>query len=275
MNSSDFLENRIESSYFDAKELKIEKLRPKIIQSIKDNLITFISSQTGSGKSTQVPQYLYDYLLDINKNKPFHIICTEPRSIACDSISNFIKKQNRKIRISTSAEGYYAKNEQNLLFLKESDLLYLLKKDPSLYFCDILIIDEVHERTMKLDLLLYYIKHFTLVANRQKKEFRLVLMSATFNTDDIHNYFSSINNKNFTFGFINQNELNDDLREDNYDIIYLNSIGNSLHYGNTKFNELNMGKVFREISKIVRFEVYSDYNENTKTILIFLPDYKL
>ena len=273
MNSSNFQENIIETSNLYEQELKIEKLRPKIIQSIKDNLITFISSQTGSGKSTLVPQYLYNYLLDIYKDQPFHIICTEPRVIACTSISDYIKMKNNNIRILTSVDNYY-KNEQNLLYLKENDLLDLLEYDPSLHLCDILIIDEVHERTMRLDLLLYYLKHFTLCDKNRRKEFRLVFMSATFNTDDIHNYFSSIDNKKFTFGFINQNELNDDLREDNYDIIYLNSINNSLQYGNAKFNELNMGKVLREISKIVRFEVYSDYNTNVKTILIFLPDYK-
>ena len=254
-------------------EFKIKQLKPKIIQSIKENLVTFISSKTGSGKSTQVPQYLYNYLEEKKKNS-FCVICSEPRAIACETISNYIRKNNKNININTLNEKYFDKNAKQLLFIKESDLLYLLKKNPRIPNCDILIIDEVHERTMKLDLILYYIKYLTLCEENIKRNFRLVLMSATFNTDDIHEYFSSIKNKNFTFGFINQDSLNENLIEDNYDIYYSNSINNSLYKGSTKFNELNMKKVMREIIKIVRYEVYSYYYDNKKTILIFLPDYK-
>ena len=139
--------------------------------------------------------------------------------------------------------------------------------------CDILIIDEVHERTMKLELILYYIKHFTLSEEKNiKREFKLVFMSATFDIDNIYSYFSSIKNKNITYGFIKQKDLNES-KENNYDIIYSNYINNSVKFENNKFNEFNMGKILREIAKIVRYEVYLD-NYDKKTILIFLPDYK-
>ena len=275
MNSSQINTNQSQSFYSNTKELKIKQLYSKIIQSIKDNLITFISSKTGSGKSTQVPKYLYQHLLKEKKKESFCIICTEPRSIACESIRSYVLNQEKEkdIKIETNTSEYFNKSKQVLLYIKENDLLYLLKKDPYLKFCDILIIDEVHERTMKLELLLYYIKHFTLCDKNKNRIFRLLLMSATLNVDDIHNYFSSINDKKFTFGFINQDDLNDNFREDNYDIYYSNYISNSLYYGNAKFNELNMGKILREICKIVRLEVYSD-DYDKKTILIFLPDYK-
>ena len=68
--------------------------------------------------------------------------------------------------------------------------------------CDILIIDEVHERTMKLDLLLYYIKHITLNKENIKRGFKLIFMSATFNTNEIYTYLSPYANNEFTFGFV-------------------------------------------------------------------------
>ena len=273
MNPPKINNNESRAHNLNTQDLKINLLYSKIIQSVKDNLVTFISSKTGSGKSTQVPKYLYNYLLKDKKKETFCIICTEPRSIACESIKSYIFKQDKDIQIESSANEYFKKMKKVILYIKEGDLLYLLKKDPYLKFCDILIIDEVHERTMKLDLLLYYIKHFTLSTKNKNIDFRLVLMSATFNTNDIHNYFSSIADKKFTFGFINQDDLNDNLREDNYDIYYSNYIKNSLYYGNPRFNDSNMGKILREICKIVRFEVYSD-DYDKKTILIFLPDYK-
>ena len=250
--------------------LRMQSLYPQIMQSVEDNLITIISSKTGSGKSTQVPIILYNLLNQ--KKDSFCIICTEPRSIACNSICQYLEYIS-DIHIYQDIRKYQ-KNDKMILYIKESDLLYLLKEDPYLEKCDILIIDEVHERTMKLDLILYYIKHFTLSTENRQRGFKLVLMSATFNTDGIHNYFSSMKDKNVTFGFIDQKELKEEEEEENYDIIYTDYIkSEGLYYGNTKFNDFNMNKILREITKVVRYEIYlNDYLN--KTILIFLPDYK-
>ena len=271
MNSFDSSKISRQSKY---QELSIKELESDIIKSIQNNLVTFISSKTGSGKSTQVPQYLYNYLLNKKKKNSFCIICTEPRTIACESIIEYIKLKNKNINILRSITKQELEEKKPKLFLvKENDILFQLKIDPYLKNCDILIIDEVHERTMKLELLLYYIKNFTLSDEKNiKREFKLVLMSATFDIDNIYSYFSSLKNKDITFGFVKQNKL-DESQGNNYDIIYSNYNNNSLRFGITKFNEFNMGKILREISKIVRYEVYlNDYTK--KTILIFLPDYK-
>ena len=271
MNSFDSSKISRQSKY---QELSIKELESDIIKSIQNNLVTFISSKTGSGKSTQVPQYLYNYLLNKKKKNSFCIICTEPRTIACESIIEYIKLKNKNINILRSITKQELEEKKPKLFLvKENDILFQLKIDPYLKNCDILIIDEVHERTMKLELLLYYIKNFTLSDEKNiKREFKLVLMSATFDIDNIYSYFSSLKNKDITFGFVKQNKL-DESQGNNYDIIYSNYNNNSLRFGIAKFNEFNMGKILREISKIVRYEVYlNDYTK--KTILIFLPDYK-
>ena len=254
---------------------KIMSIYSKIIKSIEENSITFISSKTGSGKSTQVPKYLYQYLKEEKKKSSFKIICSEPRSIASESISKFVISQNPELKIDTNCINYLNSTESGLYFLKESDLLYLLKLDPYLKNCDILIIDEVHERTMKLDLLLYYLKHLTLNRENIERGFKLVFMSATFNTDEIHTYLSSPEKKDLlTFGFVEQRDLNNtNLIEDNYDVIYRNPYYNSLYSINKKFNEFNMRNILREIVRIVGNEAYSG-DFYIKTILIFVPDYK-
>ena len=73
---------------------KILAIYQKILRSLEENLITFISSKTGSGKSTQVPKYLYEYLINEKKKSNFKIICSEPRSIACESISKYVFSKN-------------------------------------------------------------------------------------------------------------------------------------------------------------------------------------
>ena len=252
---------------------KILTLYQKIIKSIEENLITFISSKTGSGKSTQVPKYLYEYLKNDKKKSNFKIICSEPRSIACESISKYVSSKNPQINIDINCSNYLNNDGPCLYYLKESDLLFLLKLDPYLKNCDILIIDEVHERTIKLDLLLYYIKHFTLSKDNINRGFKLIFMSATFNTNEIHTYLSAFSNNEITFGFVDSNDNNYQITENNYDVIYRNPSYNSLYSINKKFNEFNMRKILREIVRIVGIEAYSgDYH--IKTILIFVPDYK-
>lgn len=67
------------------RDLPIFKLRDQIIQTISDSPVTLISGQTGSGKSTQVPQYIYDYQ-KINKKDCKIVIC-QPRKIAAITIA--------------------------------------------------------------------------------------------------------------------------------------------------------------------------------------------
>ena len=281
-SNNEYSYNNINNINNDYKEYiptyKILAIYQKIIRSIEENLITFISSKTGSGKSTQVPKYLYEYLINEKKKSNFKIICSEPRSIACESISKYVFSKNPNINIDTNCTNYLNNEGPCLYYLKESDLLFLLKLDPYLKNCDILIIDEVHERTMKLDLLLYYIKHFTLSKDNIKRGFKLIFMSATFNTNEIHTYLSSFANNELTFGFVDSNNNNIynnnyQITENNYDVIYRNPSYNSLYSINKRFNEFNMRKILREIVRIVGNEVYSgDYH--IKTILIFVPDYK-
>ena len=115
-------------------DLKIKESEADIIKSVKDNIITFISSKTGSGKSTQIPQYLYNYLLKSPKKESFCIMCTEPRSIASDSISEFIKSQNKNINLMKTVTKQELESKKPKLFIiKENDLLFQLKLDPYLY----------------------------------------------------------------------------------------------------------------------------------------------
>ena len=260
------------NNYYDFPPLRIHSLYPKIIQSIENNLITFISTTSGSGKSTQVPIFSYDLLS--RKKNAFCIIYTEPRAIECDALNDYIISINNNFRIYNNISGYYKTFEKKLLFLEETDLLKLLKEDPYLNKCDILILDEVHERTINLELILYYIKYFTLSDENKERGFKLIVMSATFNTDGIYYYFSSLKENKFTFGFIDDRELAEGEKE-NYEIIYNDSIiGNGFNCGKIKFKDLNMNKMIREIIQIVRQEISLNTNLN-KTILIFLPDYKI
>ena len=71
--------------------LPIHKFKKEIIETIDDHKVTIISGETGSGKTTQVPQFL----LENSKitQKPVKIICTEPRRIAAVSVSERVAEE--------------------------------------------------------------------------------------------------------------------------------------------------------------------------------------
>lgn len=61
------------------KQLPIWLYRSDIIQSIVQNQVTIITGETGSGKTTQVPQFILEHAFD--DKSPCRIICTEPRRL--------------------------------------------------------------------------------------------------------------------------------------------------------------------------------------------------
>lgn len=242
--------------------------KEEIIQSVADNLITLVSSPTGSGKSTQIPQYL----LQLKKR----IIVSEPRKIACISISNYIKEfQQKYVVIKENEANYYS--PFNILFLTETALTNILSLDPILSNGDILFIDEVHERTINLELILYFMKYYTF----DRKNFRLVIGSATFNPELIINYFNGFNEKHGIYT-IEQKEIV------NYDIIYNDNYYNHYNHNNNKGqlinilnsyrhkpSTINQKELFNQIRSILNYELNQmPFAFKGKTVLIFLPDYK-
>lgn len=235
-------------------QYKISDLENDIILSVDNKKITFISSPTGSGKSTQIPQYL--------ANHNYKVLCSQPRKISCVSISEYIKYQNQTLNIQSGSQNFYYDNNFDLLFLRENTLLNLLCDDPLLSNANVLIIDEVHERTMVLDLILFFLKYFTL----QRNDFKLVIMSATLDTDNIRSYFADfVNNDNM--GEIYQNfSLN-------YDIVY-RPLRNDEYIDDTRFNTTDIKFLIQSITNIIRDIIYNDSSTELKTILVFLPDFK-
>ena len=91
----DIEENSVYSRYsFDHeynKYLPITEKRRTILDTINYHPVTIIQGETGSGKTTQVPQYILDQCAE--QNKHCNIICTQPRRIATTSIAKFICRE--------------------------------------------------------------------------------------------------------------------------------------------------------------------------------------
>ncbi len=165
--------------------LPIYTLRDKLIQSVRDNQILIVVGETGSGKTTQMTQYLAEEgFADLGV-----IGCTQPRRVAAVSVA---KRVAEEFGCNVGQEvGYTIRFEDctsadtRIKYMTDGMLLReaLMDNNMSKYSC--IILDEAHERNLHTDVLFGLLKK--LVAKR--KDLRLIVTSATLDASKFSNYF--------------------------------------------------------------------------------------
>lgn len=175
-----------------------------VLVKIELNQITIVMAATGSGKTTQIPQILFDDYIMQNQGANCNIICTQPRRIAAISVAERVAKERGESIGSTV--GYQVRFENkapqpngSITFCTTGVFLRRLQsalgdEESSNTFLDSLthiILDEVHERDLETDLLLVVLKRLLAERKRMnKREIKLVLMSATIDPKMFCEYFA-------------------------------------------------------------------------------------
>ncbi|XP_011312776.1 probable ATP-dependent RNA helicase YTHDC2 [Fopius arisanus] len=171
------------------KSLPVYTARDKILEALSSNQVLIIAGETGSGKTTQVPQYILEYCQQ--KNQACRIICTQPRRLSAVSVAERVAfERDEKIG---QTFGYQIRLESRvapktlLTYCTNGVLLRtLMGGDAALTTITHIIVDEVHERDRFCDFLLIALKE-ALVKYRSLK---LILMSATMDTNIFVKYFT-------------------------------------------------------------------------------------
>ncbi|XP_044127975.1 ATP-dependent RNA helicase TDRD9 [Bufo gargarizans] len=176
-------------------EIPILKNREELITLIESNSVVIVHGATGSGKSTQLPQYILDY--HMQRSAYCNIVVTQPRKIAACSIATWISKE-RKWPLS-GLVGYQVSLEKKasvdtrLIYMTTGVLLQKIVGAKSLAEFTHIFIDEVHERTEEMDFLLMIVRKLIRTNSRMVK---VILMSATINCREFADYFAvPIHNK--------------------------------------------------------------------------------
>lgn len=165
------------------KNLPVAAHREDIIEAVRSNQVVVLAGDTGCGKSTQVPQYLYHGGFD-------KIACTQPRRIACVSLSKRVAHE--MLCEYDTVVGYQIRFERSknlktkILFITEGLLLRQLSIEENLEQYSVLILDEVHERNLFGDFLLGICKCLL----KARPDLKLVLMSATINLQLFSDFFT-------------------------------------------------------------------------------------
>ncbi|SCU77551.1 LAMI_0A01530g1_1 [Lachancea mirantina] len=277
-NSSEYgkmLENR--------QRLPAWKLKSTIVDLIENNDVVLITGETGSGKSTQVVQFVLDYLYQ--EKGPSHrtkIICTQPRRISAIGLAERVAQE----RCDDVGEevGYVIRGVNKtkpltkIRFMTTGVLVRILQGSRAFLEDSIVVIDEVHERSVDTDLIVI------LLGNLIKKirGLKIILMSATVSVDIFTSFFKGLKSCHIegrTFPIqdfyleeileqldfkIRRKKLTNQFDEDNFDE-YLKPSADSKFFTSGQINY----ELISQLTQHVHDKLKAENNQGS--ILIFLP----
>ena len=168
------------------KSLPIYEYKNDIMAAVEENPVLIICAETGSGKTTQLTQYLHEFGYTNNGKK---IGCTQPRRVAAMSVAARVSEEmGCKIGYEV---GYSIRFEDMtsdktcIKYLTDGMLLREFLTEPDLSSYGALIIDEAHERTLSTDILFGLVKDIA----RYRPDLRLLISSATMDAEKFSEYF--------------------------------------------------------------------------------------
>ncbi|KAL6616121.1 hypothetical protein ACP70R_038391 [Stipagrostis hirtigluma subsp. patula] len=187
----------------DRSKLPISSFKDTISSTLENHQVVLISGETGCGKTTQVPQYILDYMWA--KGESCKIICTQPRRISAISVAERISAERGEavgdtVGYKIRLESKGGKNS-SIMFCTNGILLRLLigrgtdtpkarkakrSLDDAILGITHIIVDEIHERDRFSDFMLTILRDLL----PTYPHLRMVLMSATIDAERFSQYFN-------------------------------------------------------------------------------------
>lgn len=173
------------------KSLPVYQLRESFLQSIEQNQVLIVVGETGSGKTTQLPQYLYEegYTKSAKSGSPLKVGCTQPRRVAATSVATRVAEEvgcvlGEEVGYSIRFEDITS-DKTAIKYVTDGMLLREFMTDPLLSSYSALMIDEAHERTVSTEIVLTLLKDII----KERKDLKLIIASATINASKFSDYF--------------------------------------------------------------------------------------
>ncbi|KAG1330457.1 Helicase [Cocos nucifera] len=169
--------------------LPIYKLKKELIQAVHDNQVLVVIGETGSGKTTQLTQYL----AEAGYTTSGKIGCTQPRRVAAMSVA---KRVAEEFGCRLGEEVGYAirfedctSPETVIKYMTDGMLLREILVDENLSQYSVIMLDEAHERTIYTDILFGLLKQLV----KRRPDLWLIVTSATLDAEKFSGYFFNCN----------------------------------------------------------------------------------
>ncbi|WRX10709.1 Helicase [Theobroma cacao] len=257
--------------------LPVMALKERIVEKILENRVTLIVGETGCGKSSQVPQFL------LEKNVA-PVLCSQPRRFAVVAVAKMVAKaRNSELGDEVGYHIGHSKllSSRSKIVFKTAGVLLDELRDKGFHALKykVIILDEVHERSIESDLVLVCVKQFLL----KNKNLRVVLMSATADIGRYRDYFKDLGRgeRVEVLGIPSSNRKDIFQRQVSYleqvtELLGISSELISSRYCSGPCPSMADAEIKPEVHKLIhQLVLYIHENEPDieKSILVFLPTY--
>lgn len=170
------------------RELPVHAQRDEFLRIYQENQIMVFVGETGSGKTTQIPQFvLFDEMPHLLNTQ---VACTQPRRVAAMSVAQRVAEE-MDVKLGEEV-GYSIRFENKtspktiLKYMTDGMLLREAMEDHDLKRYSCIILDEAHERTLATDILMGLLKQVV----QRRPDLKIIIMSATLDAEKFQHYFN-------------------------------------------------------------------------------------
>ncbi|KAG2411771.1 hypothetical protein HFD88_009327 [Aspergillus terreus] len=176
--------------------LPIWDFKEQILSTLDTHHALIICSETGSGKSTQIPSFILEH--EMQQGRPCKIYVTEPRRISAISLARRVSEElgesKSDVGTARSLIGFAVRLESKvsqstrLVFATTGVVVRMLERPEDFQDITHVVLDEVHERSIDSDFLLIVLRRLM----QKRPDLKLVLMSATLEAQRFSNYLGGV-----------------------------------------------------------------------------------
>ncbi|KAE9384188.1 P-loop containing nucleoside triphosphate hydrolase protein [Gymnopus androsaceus JB14] len=161
--------------------------REDLMKIIRENQVIIVVGETGSGKTTQLTQFLYED----GYCKHGIVGCTQPRRVAAMSVA---KRASEEMECKLGSTVGYAirfedctSSETKIKYMTDSVLLRESLNEGDLDRYSVIILDEAHERSLSTDILMGLLRKIL----SRRRDLKLIVTSATMNSEKFSNFYGN------------------------------------------------------------------------------------
>ncbi|GJM88475.1 hypothetical protein PR202_ga04543 [Eleusine coracana subsp. coracana] len=168
------------------KTLPVYKFKDELLAAVAAHQVLVVVGETGSGKTTQIPQYLHEAGYTSSGRK---VACTQPRRVAAMSVAARVAgemgvKLGHEVGYSIRFEDCTS-DRTVLKYMTDEMLLREFLGEPDLASYGVVVVDEAHERSVSTDVLLGLVKDVA----RFRPDLKVLVSSATLNAERFSDFF--------------------------------------------------------------------------------------
>ncbi|KAA0166972.1 hypothetical protein FNF27_07423 [Cafeteria roenbergensis] len=163
--------------------------RARFLYAVETHGVVIVTAETGSGKSTQLPQYLAEAGWAQHGRA---VCCTQPRRIAATMLAARVADERgcalgTEVGFAVRFEEQFRRGETKIKFVTDGLLLREAMSDPLLSAYSVVMVDEAHERSLQTDVLLGLLRR----VRAARPALRVVVASATIDADRFARFFAA------------------------------------------------------------------------------------